>query len=271
MAINPYSGACGTTVLGGETWRRTHVSEHIHKVRLAEILVQAKQASPDAVGVALIEGLRPLARVAFTVRIARRTLGFFPFRVEAARLVIERAIRAAEKAASGEAIGAGELLAASDGAVLEACELELRHGDEGAANAGKVARLTARCVYGPEIAYGENALLAEFRLQATVSRLARAAGHAMNKTERTAQEERAVGNDLNRLLLFAEQSGDGWINPGLIRPFKERNDRGWARMLEDAGVPSGGAGKNRERWERIHQAVRRAGGPFYSQDLFGPL
>ncbi len=30
----------------------------------------------------------------------------------------------------------------------------------------------------------------------------------------------------------------------MTHPLEERNDRGWARMLEKAGVPLGGAGKN---------------------------
>ena len=57
---------------------------------------------------ALVEGLPALARIAFTARTARRTQRFFPFRVEPARLVIERAIRAAEKAATGQELSEEE-------------------------------------------------------------------------------------------------------------------------------------------------------------------
>ncbi len=248
------------------------MADPIQEQRLAEILAQAKRSRSGDLGIALIEGLPPLARIAFTVRIARRVQRFFPFRVQPARLLIERAIAAAEKAASGDSLSEEEDRAACDDAVLHAGELERREGDEAAATAGMAARLTARCVYGPEIAYGENAFMADFRLQSTIRHYAQVAGDAVNENERIAQELRALEKDLNTLLLIAEESREGWIDPaGGTHPGKQRNDRGWARMLKEAGVPCGGAGTNRERWERIHKAVRRAGGRFYSQDLFAPI
>lgn len=239
--------------------------------RLQEILTQAKQAGPESVTTSLIEGLPALARIALTARIARRTQRFFPFNVKSARLAIERAIRAAEKVAGGETMTTQEDFAACYEAVLRACELERQQGDKAAAESGAVCRFTARCVYGPEIAYGENAFLANFHLQKAVGAYAQRAGNNVNEIERIHQESRMLRDDLDRLILIAEACGDGWVDPGLNDELSERNDRGWFRMLKRVGALPTEVGKNRERWEKIHQAVRRAGGHFYSPALFDTL
>ena len=120
--------------------------------RFEEILAQARKRYPDRVGVALVEGLPALARVAQTARIARRTQRFLLLRSQFAKRIMERAIRAAEKVASGEPITVEEEQAARDSVVVRTCDREKRAGSAAAAEAASVARVTARCVYGPEIA-----------------------------------------------------------------------------------------------------------------------
>ena len=249
------------------------MSEHRQQDRWTRVLNQAERSYPDAVGIALVEGLPPLARVAFVARTARRTQRYIRFEVALAGSVIEGSIRAAEKVAGGETLTVEEDRAANDKAVLRACELEKLQGSEAAAEGGGVARMTARCVYGPEIAYGEATLLADFELQRTVARYVELAENRVNDSEGAVKaESQALEADLRRLILFAEESGEEWLDPKLNGPIHAHNDRGWAAMLEDAGVPSNRQRTgNRERWVRIHEAVRGAGGCFYSQDVFGPV
>jgi hypothetical protein len=249
------------------------VSEHIHKPRLAEILAQAKQSCPDCVTAALVEGLPPLARIAFTARMARRAQRFFRFRVEPARLVIDSSIRGAEKAASGEALSADEDLAAWDQAVCQACQLEKQAGDQAAAKAGQVGRRTARCVYGPEFAYGENAIHAHWDVLRTVADTSRARGLEGSRLEgAVADEDRAVLADLQKLVLFALAAGERWIDPKLNSPLMEIGDSDWKLMLEETGIGIGRwpAGQNAERWQRIHKALRQQRRVLYPADLFGP-
>ena len=60
--------------------------------------------------------------------------------------------------------------------VLHACDSEAREGSKAAADVATVARLTVRCLDGPEIAYGEMVLLASFRVQSAVREAARSRG-----------------------------------------------------------------------------------------------
>lgn len=247
---------------------------HNPEQRFTEIICRLRQTYPDRAGVALVEGLPPLARVAFTARIARRVQRLASFKVESAHLVVECAIRAAEKAASGEAVTPDEDLAASDQAVLQACKLEKARGDEAAGEGGTVARKTARCVYGPELAYGENALLADWDLQRAAERVARSRSSDAGCVKRAIQNEVAATEaDLRTLTLFAEATGEGWRDPKLHSPLPTRDDRGWAQMLVEMGVASAAwpAGRNAEKWRRIHEAIRRDGGCFYPPGLFGQI
>jgi hypothetical protein len=66
------------------------------------ILSQARlRYAPAQVNIALIEGLPALARMAFTARLARRTLRFVTFQVASAREIVEGAIGAAKKLRAG--------------------------------------------------------------------------------------------------------------------------------------------------------------------------
>ncbi len=203
---------------------------------------------------------------------ARRVQRLCPLRVDSARNVVENAIRAAEKAVSGECLSLEEDSAACEQIVLEACELENREGDPIAADASKVARISARCVCGLELAYGENYLLSEWHLQRTIRKMAQLRQSDGSGVEQAIKEElRGVQSDTRILLLFAEGSGELWICPELDRSVGERCDRGWAHLLETAGVMSGSrGGESRERWQRIHEAIRQAAGCFYPPTLFGP-
>lgn len=73
------------------------------------------------------------------------------------------------------------------------------------------------------------------------------------------------------MILYAEASGEGWMDPNLGSPIEQRNDRGWGRMLKVTGIPGGMCDENREKWRRIHEAVRQAGGCFYPPSVFDPL
>jgi hypothetical protein len=240
--------------------------------RFESILTQTRQRYPErVVGVALIEGLPSLARIALTARIARRTLRFVTFQVDSAQKVVEEAVSAAEKVAGGEPISQDEDLAARDRAVVSAHQLEKRHGNRAAAQAAAVARKAARCVYGPELAYGENAFLAELDLQKTVGLACSDRGK--QEIERAIKDElRAEAADVQRLILCAESSGEGWLDPDLGQPLDRRNDRGWERLLEAAGIsPTNWGDQSRERWQRIHREVERCGGCFYPPNLFRTL
>ena len=242
--------------------------------RFDSILAQVKlRYSSIQVGIALVEGLPALARIALTARIARRTVRFVTFQVESAREIVEGAIGAAEKASSGESMSAGEDLAAQDAAVLHACALEEVAGNEAAARAGQVARKTARCVSGPELAFGENASLAHIDLERLFTRTCRDRGMAASEIKGAIDDEmRGVYADLQRLILYAEAYGERWLDPDLAGPLDRRNDRGWTSMLETAGISRAARGsENRERWQRIHQEVRKAGGYFYPPGLFARL
>lgn len=157
--------------------------------RFEAILAEATKRYPDRVEVALVEGLSPLARIALTARTARRALRFSALRSELARRIVGGAIHAAEKAASGEPITAEEEQAARDEAVRHACACEVREGGKASANVVSVARMAARCVYGPEIAYGEMFFLADFRLQRTVAQVARSPGLEATEVEAAVRSE----------------------------------------------------------------------------------
>lgn len=240
--------------------------------RFEEILAQASNRYPDRIEVALVEGLPALARIALTARIARRTQRHFLLQSEFAKQIVERSIRAAEKAACGEPITGEEDRAARDSVVLKACDYEEREGGEAAAKAASIARLTARCVYGPEIAYGEMYFLADFKLQTVAGQAARSRGAQADEVAQAVHGElEGVKTDLTRLILYAETSGEGWVDPELEEPICRRNDRGWKSRLEGAGIPLGGCDENRERWLRIHIATRQAGGCFFPPSVFDPL
>ena len=240
--------------------------------RFEEILAQASKRYPDRIEVALVEGLPALARIALAARIARRTQRHFLLQSEFAKQIVERSIRAAEKAACGEPITGEEDQAARDSAVLKACDCEKREGSKAAAEAAGIARLTARCVYGPEIAYGEMYFLADFKLQAAVGEAARGRGVKADEVAQAVHGELdEVRTDMTRLILYAEASGEGWVDPELESPLDCRNDRGWKSRLEGAGIPHGSCDKNRERWLRIHEAIRQAGGCFFPPSVFDPL
>lgn len=237
--------------------------------RFESVLARARQRYPDSVGSALIQGLAPLARIAFTARLARRTLRWVTFQVESARNMVEGCVRAAEKAAGGLPLDPEEVFAAQDKAMLRATELEERHGNQGAAHAALVARLTARCVGGFEPAFGENVWLADYHFQRAVEQAARERGQAADQIKVTVHEELCRREaDLERLILYAEATKDAWLVPNLGEPLETRNDRGWRRMLQSAprGRRDGG-----EFWKHIHETIKDAGGSFYPPDLFEAL
>ena len=183
--------------------------------------------------------------------------------------MVEGCVRAAEKAAGGLPLDPEEVLAARDKAVLSAAELEERHGNQVAACAALVARLTARCVGGFEPAFGENVWLADYHFQRTVEQAARERGQAADQIKVTVHEELCRREaDLERLILYAEATKDAWLVPNLGEPLETRNDRGWRRMLQSA--PRGGHDGG-ELWKHIHETIKDSGGSFYPPDLFEVL
>ncbi len=239
--------------------------------RFDEILAQARARYPDRVDIALVEGLPPLARIALTARFARRATRFFTLQLEFARKTVEDAIRVAEKAASGEPVSAEEE-AASDTLVLRACDSEAREGSKAAADAARVARLTVRCCNGPEIAYGEMVLLANFRVQRSAREAARSHGLQAREIERAVLNEmEAMQRDEVKLVLRADTCGEGWVDPDLSGSLASRNDRGWKRVLEAAAVSQRESDGIGEKWRQIHHAVRQSGGCFYPPSIFDGL
>jgi hypothetical protein len=250
--------------------------------RIDAILGRAKQlyCSPDRRDWELIEALRwgigPLARIALNARYARRALRLVSIRVESARETLEGAVRAAERAAGGEPLSLEEDRAAHDEAVMEACRIEKTAGSEAAADAGRVARYAAGCVCDAEWRSGEHARNAHWSLEFVIRDWKDADWSPVSLRD----EHRAVEDDLHRLLLYAEDVGEPWIDPRLdqgLFQWLQRDDWGWTRMLEAEGLPAhppspaASPGELRDRWQRIHQAVRRRGGQFYPPNLFGPL
>jgi hypothetical protein len=233
------------------------------------ILAEATRRYPDRAGVALIEGLAPLARIALTARVARRVLRLLPLQVDTARRTVENAVRAAEKAASGDSLTEEEDLAACDETVRQACELEAAGSGQETFAVGQVARMAARCVYGPEIAFGENAFLAGFDLHRAVEAFGRFRGldigHAIGG------ELAALEADLRALVGFAEQSQEPWLDLDLDRIAPGQSDRGWAGMLKAHRIAFSQKRDNGLRWQKIHEAIRHAGGCFYPPELFGPI
>ncbi len=233
------------------------------------ILAEATRRYPDRAGVALIEGLAPLARIALTARVARRVLRLLPLQVDTARRTVENAVRAAEKAASGDSLTEEEDLAARDESVCQACDLEAGRSGPGTAAVRRVAIRAARCVYGLEIAFGENAFLAGFDLHGAVESFCRFHGTDMGHAIGT--EMAAMEADLRTLVGFAEKSQEPWLDPNLDRIASRQNDRGWAGMLKAHRIAFTQKEHNGPRWQKIHEAIRHAGGCFYPPDLFGPI
>jgi hypothetical protein len=110
-------------------------------------------------------------------------------------------------------------------------------------------------------------------LQTTIARSAQGTDNPANDPEANVRIElQALEADLRRLVLFAEESGEGWTNPNLGKPIDSITDRPWASILKAAGVTHRPQPEeNRNTWKRIHEAVRHCGGHFYSQDLFGQM
>ena len=240
--------------------------------RYQEIWAQVRRKYPGSAHVALVEGLPALARIALTARVARRAQRFFLLQSAFAKQVVEGAIRAAEKAAAGESITVEEDQAARDSAVLAARDCEKRDGNEAGAEGACIARPTARCVYDPEFAYGEMFFLAYADLQFTVEQSARSRGLRPDEVERTIRGEvDGVRTDVERLIICSEATGEGWVDPELGRPFDRRNDRGWENLMTSRGIPLVRCDENRERWQRIHEAIRQTGGGFYPPTVFDPL
>jgi hypothetical protein len=238
--------------------------------RVEHIYRRAKERYLGRVAIALIEGLHPLARIALTARVARRGQQFFNVQDEAAAVSFERVVRPAEKAASGDVMTMDEALAADDRVLLHMARMAVAEGNDPAKLAAEVARVAAKCLGCPEVAYGEMFWLAEMRVADAAGRARRSTGQESAKRILVLPSE-ATGLDLNQLLLFAEGSGDPWEDPRLDSGFFP-TARPWDRILEDAGVLREAADRNYQlRWQRIHEAVRRAGGCFYPPDLFGPL
>lgn len=235
------------------------------------ILAEAGRRYPDRVGVALIEGLAPLARIAYTARIARRVLRFFPLKIDSTRTVLEGAVRAAEKAASGDPLTEAEANAARDKSVLEVCDLESSQGGQQAATAGGVARMAARCVCGPEVTFGESALLALFDLARVVESFCRICGVSGSAKGHAKDEMIAAQADLRKLLIFAEQSKEPWILPDLDSSFEVDQRSAWVRLLKAHNIAVAQRDGNRLRWQKIHEALRQAEGIFYPRRLFGPI
>lgn len=233
------------------------------------ILAEATRRYPDRAGVALIEGLAPLARIALTARVARRVLRLLPLRVDTARRTVENAVLAAEKAASGDSLTEEEDLAARDESVCQACDLEAGRSGPGTAAVRGVAIRAARCVYGMEIAFGENAFLAGFDLHGAVESFCRLRGTEFGRTAES--ELAAMEADLRTLVGFAEDSPEPWLDPNLDRIVDGRNDRGWAGMLKAHRIALSQRLDNGPRWQKIHEAIRHAGGCFYPPQLFGPV
>ncbi len=237
--------------------------------RFDEILAQARERYPDKVDIALVEGLPPLARIALTARFARRATRFFSLQLEFTRKTVEDAIRVAEKAASGEPVNTEEEEAASDTMVLRACDSEAREGSKAAAAAANVARLTVRCVKGPEIAYGEMVLLANLRVQSSAMEAARSRGLEAGEIEQAVLNEmEGMRRDEVKLVLRADACGEGWVDPDLGGSLASRNDRGWERVLKAAAVRKRDSARIGEKWRKIHQAVRENGGCFYPPSIF---
>lgn len=240
--------------------------------RFDEILAQVRERYADRVDIALVEGLPPLARIALTARLARRAMRFFSLQLEFTRKTVEDAIRAAEKAASGEPVTAEEEQASSDSMVRRACDSEAREGSKVAADAATVARLTVRCVDGPEIAFGEMAFLASLRVQRAVSEAARSRGLEASEIEQAVLSEvEGMQRDEVTLVLRTDACGEGWVDPDLDGSLAGRNDRGWRRFLEAAGARKGESCGIAEKWRQIHQAVAQRGGCFYSPSVFDGL
>ena len=238
--------------------------------RIDRIYQLSEQRYPERVAVALIEGLPALARIALVARAARRAQQFFTVKDESARYAIELANRAAEKAASGEPITEAEVLSARDQAVLGASDAARREGLEAAREAASVSRLAANCLRCPEIAYGEMACLAGMRVPQAAGLASRVAG--IDSMKKIHEMNEALGNDLERMLLFVETSGDQWVDPEMEKPTDARNDRGWKSMLDSAGIGRFGSdGDVRQRWKCIHEAIRQTGGHFYAPTIFSPL
>jgi hypothetical protein len=237
--------------------------------RFDEILAQVRERYPDQVGIALVEGLPPLARIALTARCARRAMRYFSLQSEFTRKTVEGAIRAAENAASGEPINAEDEQAVNDSMVLRACDSEAREGSKAGADAAMVARLTVRCVDGHELAYGEMAFLASIDVQTSVRDVARSRSLGAGEIEQAVfTEVEGMWRDLVKLVLRADACGEGWVDPALGRSLDSRNDRGWKKVLKAASLRKRESNGIGEKWRLIHQAVRQTGGCFYPPCIF---
>lgn len=225
-----------------------------------------KDRYPHRQAVAVIEGLPPLCRIALTARLARRTLRLVTFGTASAQRVVEMAVSAAEKAASGEEISLEESLAARDEAVMAARGLEKREGDAEAADAAPVARYAVRCLSHPELVFGECVFNADMDLQAVIQRNGRNRG-LDEVTIQTAVlvEERAFRTDLDRMILYVESSQERWSDPELFKETAIRLQKRNSVFDRIRGEDICG------RWSRIHTEIRRARGCFYPPHIFGPL
>jgi hypothetical protein len=132
-----------------------------------------------------------------------------------------------------------------------------------------VARKAARCVYGPEIAFGENAFLAGFDLHGAVESFCQLRGTEFGRTSEN--ELAAMEADLRTLVGFAEDSQEPWLDPKLGRIAPGQSDRGWAGMPKAHRIALSQKRDNGPRWQKIHEAIRHAGGCFYPPELFGPI
>lgn len=232
-------------------------------MRLDSLLEYVGQQYPDRAGVALIEGLPPLARIALTARTARRTLSHVTFRIESAKLIVESAISSAEKAASGEEFSPEENVSESrDLDVVHACQLEKSEGDSTAGAAASVARYPLRCVtFHSDLVYGECAFSTSLALQRVVQLNGR--HRCLEKDEIHAAvvaELGAADADLDRMIVYAESSGEKWSDPRLMERWA--GNQVFQKLRGE---------DNRERWKRIHTETKRAGGCFYSPHIFGPF
>ena len=136
----------------------------------------------------------------------------------------------------------------------------------------RIARLIARCVSDDELFLGEICFLALANLQSTVQLGARSRGMTTDVIDQANRRELdGVRKDMDRLISYVEATGEGWLDPELGSPLDHRNDRGWEDLLRASGIPTASLGEHRERWQRIHEAIRLAGGRVYPPELFDPL
>jgi len=186
---------------------------------------------------------------------------------------MERAIGAGEKAAGGELINAEEDEAARERNIISVSEAEERSGNTAAARTVNVARGVCRCLNGPEFAFGENCLLAEFHLQSIIAKMARARGLESNEVNRAVQEHfQQTTTDMEKLFIYVDASGERWEYANVATSLKDRpwEDRPWDKMLAAAGIASQ-RDANREKWRRIHEVVRQTGGYFCPPTIFDQL